>query len=318
MPTIIGVKFKNTNKVYYFDPQNETLFDGDGVIVETARGMEFGKVVQGNREVADSEIVSPLKPIVRKASAEDFAVLDKLEGMRESTIKNAQPLIERHNPEMKLVDVEHTFDQSKIVFYFTADGRVDFRELVKALAGTFRKRIEMRQIDEREDIKLRGGLGPCGRPCCCTCFMADSEKVSIKMAKTQGLPLNPTKINGLCGKLMCCLRYENEYYAEVGKLLPKVGSRVTTDEGEGTVVSCDYLKQLVKVRTEKPDGVSVNDFALDKVKKIQPEQQQNQNSGEPKKDKNKQGKRDKGKNRNKGEGKGENKAESRPQSSDGE
>ena len=296
MPTIIGVKFKNTNKVYYFDPLSETLFENDGVIVETARGTEFGRVVQGNRNVDDSEIVSPLKPIVRKASAEDFALLDKLDGMRDGTFKTAQPIIERHNPEMKLVDVEYTFDQSKIVFYFTADGRVDFRELVKNLAGTFRKRIEMRQIDEREDIKLRGGLGPCGRPCCCTCFMADSEKVSIKMAKTQGLPLNPTKINGLCGKLMCCLRYENEYYAEVNKLLPKVGARVLTEDGEGTVVSCDALRKLVKVRTEKADGVSVKDFDVEQVKKAQVEQQPN-TSGEQKKEKNKQNKRDKNKNK---------------------
>ena len=295
MPTIIGVKFKNTNKVYYFDPLSETLYENDGVIVETARGMEFGRVVQGNREVSDDEIVSPLKPIVRKASAEDFSVIDKLEAMRDNTMKNAQPLIERHNPEMKLVDVEHTFDQSKIVFYFTAEGRVDFRELVKALAGTFRKRIEMRQIDEREDIKLRGGLGPCGRPCCCTCFMADSEKVSIKMAKTQGLPLNPTKINGLCGKLMCCLRYENEYYSEVNKLLPKVGSKVETEEGEGTVISCDALKQTVKVRTEKADGVSIIDFALEKVKKLQPEHQQTNQQSEGKKDNNKQNRKDKSK-----------------------
>lgn len=296
MPTIIGVKFRNTNKIYYFDPQNETLFENDGVIVETARGMEFGKVVQGNRQVDEKEIVSPLKPIVRKASAEDFATLDKLESLRENTVKTAQPLIEKHNPEMKLVDVEHTFDQSKIVFYFTADGRVDFRELVKALAGAFRKRIEMRQIDEREDIKLRGGLGPCGRPCCCTCFMADSEKVSIKMAKTQGLPLNPTKINGLCGKLMCCLRYENEYYAEVNKLLPKVGSKVVTDEGEGTVVSCDALKKIVKVRTEKSDGVSVNDFELEAVKKLQPESQPQpqQKTDEGQREKGKNTKREKG------------------------
>lgn len=310
MPTIIGVKFKNTNKVYYFDPQNERFFEEDGVIVETARGTEFGRVVQGNREVSDGEVVSPLKPVIRKATAEDFALVDKLEGMRDNTFKNALPHIERLNPEIKLVDVEHTFDQSKIVFYFTADGRVDFRELVKALAGTFRKRIEMRQIDEREDIKLRGGLGSCGRPCCCTCFMADSEKVSIKMAKNQGLPLNPTKINGLCGKLMCCLRYENEYYSEVNKLLPKNGSKVVTPDGEGTVVSTDALKQLVRVRIEREDGVSVNDFELESVKKVeQRNEQTNRASGDERKEKQGKSKKEKGKNNKKSAEKSESGAE---------
>ncbi len=267
MPVIIGVKFKFTNKIYYFDPKDIQFKENDGVIVETARGIEYGKVMVANKEVDEKEIVPPLKTVIRKATEADERQVEKNLKLKDEAIRLSLDKIEKLNPEMKLVDVEYTFDQSKIVFYFTADGRVDFRELVRQLASIFKRRIEMRQIDEREDLKMRGGLAQCGRQCCCSKFLSDCDKVSIKMAKTQGLPLSPTKISGLCGKLMCCLKYENDYYAEVVKKLPKNGVTVYTPDGEGVVVSTDALKQEVKVRFERSDGTEIKAYDLSKVRK---------------------------------------------------
>ncbi len=265
MPEVIGVKFKTSNKLYYFDPLEIKFSIGDGVIVETARGVEYGTVGAANTVVSDDKIVQPLKPVVRKATEEDKENAVKLETMSREAMKKAMPKVAELNPNMKLVDTEYTFDQSKIIFYFTANGREDFRELVRCLAGIFRKRIEMRQIDEREDIKMRGGFGICGRECCCSCY-SSSGKVSIKMAKNQNLSLNPTKISGLCGKLMCCLRYENDYYAEMLKIVPKNGTEVSTPAGIGKVESSDLLKQELKIRIESKEGSEVKTFKLSDVK----------------------------------------------------
>lgn len=254
METIVGIKFRSTPKVYYFDPKNIEFAENDGVIVETARGLEFATVSIPNKQVDESEIVQPLKPVVRKATAEDMKKVqknleDKVEALRITREKVADTGLN-----MKLVDAEYTFDRQKLIFYFTADGRVDFRELVRTLASVFKVRIELRQIYERDDTKMRGALAPCGRPCCCTTHLPDFEKVSIKMAKIQGLSLNPQKISGVCGRLMCCLKYENAYYSEVYKQMPKVGSKVRTADGEGTVESNDLIKQTARVKVMLKDG----------------------------------------------------------------
>lgn len=254
METIVGIKFRSTPKVYYFDPKNIEFAENDGVIVETARGLEFATVSIPNKQVDESEIVQPLKPVVRKATAEDMKKVqknleDKVEALRITREKVADAGLN-----MKLVDAEYTFDRQKLIFYFTADGRVDFRELVRTLASVFKVRIELRQIYERDDTKMRGALAPCGRPCCCTTHLPDFEKVSIKMAKIQGLSLNPQKISGVCGRLMCCLKYENAYYSEVYKQMPKVGSKVRTADGEGTVESNDLIKQTARVKVMLKDG----------------------------------------------------------------
>lgn len=252
--TIVGIKFKNSCKVYYFNPEKIVFAEGDGAIVETARGMEFGNVVIANKEVDDKEVVMPLKPVIRKATDADYTQLAKNQEMKAEAIRIAQEKIERHKLSMKLVDAEYTFDRQKIIIYFTAAGRVDFRELVKDLACVFRIRIELRQIYERDDAKMRGALAPCGRPCCCNTYLPDFAKVSIKMAKVQGLSLNPTKISGVCGRLMCCLKFENDYYNEMYKKLPKVGTRAKTPDGEGTVESNNILKQQVTVKIMAKDG----------------------------------------------------------------
>ncbi|MBR4800596.1 MAG: stage 0 sporulation family protein [Clostridia bacterium] len=254
MAIIVGIKFRSTNKIYYFDPQKLHFNEGDGVIVETARGLEFATVSIPNKEVDESEIVSPLKPVVRKATDEDLKRLKKNDEDKEEALKITKEKIAEAGLEMKLVDAEYTFDRSKLIFYFTADGRVDFRELVRTLASIFKMRIELRQIYERDDTKMRGALAPCGRPCCCTTHLPDFEKVSIKMAKLQGLSLNPQKISGVCGRLMCCLKYENAYYSEVYKQMPKVGSKVHTADGEGTVESNDLIKQTARVKIMLKDG----------------------------------------------------------------
>ncbi len=264
--TVVGVRFKNSGKVYYFSPKDIVFKEGDGVITETARGLEYGKIVEENHKVDESQIVAPLKDVARKATFEDEKRhLENLE-KREHLMRVGHEKINAHNLNMKLVDAEYTFDRQKIVYYFTADGRIDFRELVKDLASVFHVRIELRQIYERDDIKMRGALASCGRPCCCTLYLRDFEKVSIKMAKIQGLSLNPTKISGCCGKLMCCLKFENDYYAEVYGKMPKVNSTVTTPDGEGTVVSNDILRQECNVRITLEDGTSdVRKYKLDSL-----------------------------------------------------
>lgn len=267
MAIIVGIKFRNTNKVYYFDPKDVEFNEGDGVIVETARGLEYAYCALPNKNVDEKEIVQPLKPVVRKATAEDDKTLERNQRDKEHALKVIREKVVEMNVNMKLVDAEYTFDRSKLIFYFTADGRVDFRELVKDLASAFRVRIELRQIYERDDIKMRGALAPCGRPCCCAVFLQNYDKVSIKMAKIQGLSLNPGKINGVCGKLMCCLRYENDFYAEEMKKMPKVGSKVITPDGQGTAVGNDIYKEEVKVKlVDKEGGVEYKIYPVKQLK----------------------------------------------------
>ncbi|MBO5776707.1 MAG: stage 0 sporulation protein [Clostridia bacterium] len=263
MAIVVGIKFKTNQKVYYFDPQGVEFVEGDSAILETARGIEFGKVVIGNKEVDDSEIVPPLKPVLRKATAKDEEQNERNCADRDYLVKETINKVNAHNLPMKIVDAEYTFDRAKIIIYFTAENRIDFRELVRDLAGLIHNRIELRQIYEREDIKLRGALAQCGRPCCCTTFLQNYEKVSMKMAKYQGLSLNPTKINGCCGKLMCCLRYENAYYQEVSKKMPKENSTCMTPEGEATVMENDALRQEVKVKiVNEGGGITIKRFPL--------------------------------------------------------
>ena len=267
MAIIVGIKFRSTNKVYYFDPKDIDFQEGDGAIVETARGLEYATVTIANKEVDDKEIVQPLKPVVRKATPDDIKRVEKNLQDKEHALKVIREKVAEMGINMKLVDAEYTFDRTKLIFYFTAEGRVDFRELVRVLASIFKVRIELRQIYERDDAKMRGALAPCGRPCCCTTHLPDFEKVSIKMAKIQGLSLNPQKISGVCGRLMCCLKYENAYYSEVFKLMPKVGSKVRTADGEGTVESNDLIKQTARVKVMLKDGsFDVKTYALEDMK----------------------------------------------------
>ena len=266
MAKIIGVKFKQYGKLYYFAPGNGEFAEGQGVIVETARGAEYATVCMPCKEVPDEELVAPLKPVLRAATEKDLENMRRNEERRAPAMKTAAEKIAARGLDMKLVDCEFAFDGSKVVFYFTADGRVDFRELVKDLSSVFHMRIELRQIGVRDETKLLGGLGPCGRVCCCASCMPDFKKVSIKMAKNQGLSLNPGKISGLCGRLMCCLAYENDYYAEACKKMPKVGSEVGTPEGTGTVVNANMLKMEVKVRIDKGDGAAYKDFHVEQLR----------------------------------------------------
>ena len=267
MAIIVGIKFRNGNKVYYFDPQGIAFDEGDGAIVETSRGQEFGTVSITNKEVDEKDIVSPLKPVIRKATPDDFKKVEKNLADKDHALKVIREKVAEMGIQMKLVDAEYTFDRSKLIFYFTAEGRVDFRELVKILASIFKVRIELRQIYERDDTKMRGALAACGRPCCCTTHLPDFEKVSIKMAKIQGLSLNPQKISGVCGRLMCCLKYENAYYSEVFKEMPKVGSKVKTPDGDGTVEQNDLIKQTSRVRVLLSNGdYDVRTYKLEDMK----------------------------------------------------
>lgn len=265
---IVGIKFKQSCKIYYFSPENITFKAGDGVIVETARGTEFGEVVIENKDVDEKEVVQPLKPVIRKATEEDYRQREKNLQMRGEAMAKTQEKIDKHKLNMKLVDCEYTFDRQKLIIYFTADGRIDFRELVKDLASVFRVRIELRQIYERDDAKMRGALAPCGRPCCCNTYLPDFAKVSIKMAKVQGLSLNPTKISGVCGRLMCCLKFENDYYNEMYKKMPKIGTLADTPDGEGVVESNNILKQqvTVKVKNNKDDSFELKTYDLKNIK----------------------------------------------------
>lgn len=254
MSLIVGVRFKNNGKAYYFDPGTLSLEAGDHVIVETARGQEWGKVSIANTQVEDKEVSSPLKPVVRRATKEDDERAEENERLGKEAIKITAQKVEKHKLNMKLVGAEYAFDRSKVTIFFTADGRVDFRELVRDIAGALHTRIELRQIYERDDIRLRGSLGPCGMPCCCITYLNEYEKVTVKMAKNQNLSLNPTKVSGMCGKLMCCLRYENDYYAETCKLMPKVGARVKTADGSVKVEGVDLLKRQIRASLENKDG----------------------------------------------------------------
>ena len=248
MTKVIGVRFRNAGKVYYFDPEDLDINQGDHVVVETARGVEYGYVVLGIKEVEDDKIVQPLKPVMRVATPEDDEKAEKNRDKEKEAYKICLEKIRKHGLEMKLIDAEYTFDNNKVLFYFTADGRIDFRELVKDLASVFKTRIELRQIGVRDETKILGGIGICGRPLCCHSYLADFVPVSIKMAKEQNLSLNPTKISGVCGRLMCCLKNEQETYEELNSRLPNVGDYVTTPDGlKGEVNSLSVLRQLVKV-----------------------------------------------------------------------
>lgn len=267
MAEVVGIKFKHSGKVYFFNPVKMALKKGDGVIVETARGVEYGKVLTPPGEVLDDKIVQPLKPIMRRATSEDEARVKRNEAKVGDAMKLANEKIEARGLKMKLIDAEFAFEGGKVVFYFTAAGRIDFRELVKDLASAFHIRIELRQVGIRDETRILGGIAPCGRVCCCASCMPDFRKVTIKMAKTQGLSLNPTKISGLCGRLMCCLEYENEHYSEAFRKMPKVGSEVMTPEGKATVVSNNMLKFIVKVKTSNSDGsFAYKDFPLADIK----------------------------------------------------
>lgn len=267
MAEVVGIKFKNSGKVYYFNPSKMKLKKGEGTIVETARGIEYGKVVSEPKDVPEEKIVQPLKPILRRATPEDEARVSKNEEKIPAAMKLAAEKIAQRGLKMKLIDAEFSFEGGKVVFYFTAAGRIDFRDLVKDLATAFHLRIELRQVGIRDETRILGGIAPCGRVCCCASCMPDFRKVTIKMAKTQGLSLNPAKISGLCGRLMCCLEYENEHYSETFKRMPKVGSEVVTPDGKATVVSNNMLKLIVKVKTANEDGSFVyKDYPLDAIK----------------------------------------------------
>ncbi len=258
MTNIIGVRFKNMGKIYYFDAAGYTLEKGQYVVVETSRGLECGEVAMANRDMADEELVQPLRPVVRPATEDDVKRAKENAEREEKAMETCAQRIAAHGLDMKLISAECAFDGSKILFYFTAEGRVDFRSLVKDLAGIFRTRIELRQIGVRDEAKMLGGLGICGRPLCCSQFLSDFHPVSIKMAKEQGLSLNPTKISGTCGRLMCCLKYEQEAYSSLLKITPRQGALVNTDEGRGTVVDVNLLTGALKVRLEKsPDSPPV-------------------------------------------------------------
>ena len=270
MASVIGVRFKNAGKLYYFAPGAFWPTAGDAVIVETVRGLEYGEVVTGVKEVSDDLITPPLKKVIRIATAEDAQRNAENRAKEKDAIAICQKKIAEHKLQMKLVGCEYTFDNSKILFYFTSDKRVDFRVLVKDLASQFHTRIELRQIGVRDEAKMMGGLGMCGRPVCCAQFLGDFQPVSIKMAKEQNLSLNPTKISGICGRLMCCLKYEEDHYEATRKRMPRIGRDVMTPDGAGTVVDLNILKETVRVRIPKGDSTEQKDYPLEDVQRMQP------------------------------------------------
>ncbi len=251
MRKIVGVKFKNAGKTYYFEPGSHKLEKGDYAVVETARGKEIGEIVIPEKEVPEEDLVHPLKKVIRKATETDFTQVGENEKKEAAAFSRCQEKIKEHRLDMKLVGVEYTFDRNKIIFYFTSEERVDFRELVKDLASIFKTRIELRQIGVRDEAKIKGGIGPCGRPFCCSTFLEEFEPVSIRMAKGQNLSLNPTKISGVCGRLMCCLRYEASSYEDSRAQIPKQGQTVITADGEGTVQEVDKKKKAVLVKLQE-------------------------------------------------------------------
>ncbi len=281
MAVVVGVRFKKAGKIYYFDPEDTELKREDPVIVETARGVEFGAVVVGPKEVAEKDLTLPLKSIIRKADDKD------IEKQAENKVKEVEAFnicidkIEKHKLDMKLIEVEYTFDNNKVIFYFTSDGRVDFRELVKDLASIFKTRIELRQIGVRDQAKMIGGLGPCGRALCCATFLGEFEPVSIKMAKEQDLSLNPTKISGICGRLMCCLKYEHETYEEILERLPQIGEKVKTKMGLGIVVSTSTLLEIAKVKVKGEDNTDVIvPFLIEEIEPIEKKKRKKRHSYE--------------------------------------
>ena len=269
MAEVIGVRFKEVGKIYYFDPLKNKLKNGDKVIVETARGLECGEVAMPNKKISDEEITHPLKPLIRKATENDLNRVAENRLKEVEAHRICEQKIAAHGLKMKLVNVEYTFDNSKIIFYFTADGRVDFRALVKDLASVFRTRIELRQIGVRDEAKMIGGLGICGRPFCCNRFMGEFQPVSIRMAKEQGLSLSPTKISGVCGRLMCCLKYEQEAYTDLLRRTPKVGAIVNTPEGRGLVVDNNLISGILMVKLDNaPADVGPKQFKVKQCRLI--------------------------------------------------
>lgn len=283
MIKVIGVRFRTAGKIYYFDPLELDIKKDDNVIVETVRGVEYGKVVQGIREVDEETVVQPLKPVIRVATPQDDAVEAANKVKEKEAFKICLEKIARHNLEMKLVDAEYTFDNNKVLFYFTADGRIDFRELVKDLASVFKTRIELRQIGVRDETKILGGIGCCGRVLCCHCHLPEFVPVSIKMAKEQNLSLNPSKISGCCGRLMCCLKNEEETYEYLNSRLPDIGDMVTTPEGiRGEVHSVNVLRQLVKVIVVvDKDDKEIREYKSEELK-FRPRRRKNNTSVEDK------------------------------------
>jgi len=268
MVKVVGVRFRTAGKIYYFDPCDLDLKIGDKVIVETARGIECGTVVVANQEIVDEEVVAPLKNVIRKADENDLKQVEENKKKEAEAFKICLEKIKKHGLEMKLIDVEYTFDNNKVLFYFTADGRVDFRELVKDLASVFRTRIELRQIGVRDEAKMIGGLGPCGRTLCCSTHLSEFHPVSIKMAKEQSLSLNPAKISGTCGRLMCCLKYEQETYEYMLKRTPKVDAIVETPQGQGVVVQVNLLKGIVKVKLDNEQITDIVEYSVNDIKVV--------------------------------------------------
>lgn len=266
MKEIVGIRFRGTGRSYYFDPLDLDVVRGDMVIVETARGVECGEITFGRKSIDESEFAFPLKSIIRIATDDDIAIVTENKQRETESFEICNEKIKKHKLEMKLIDIEFSFDKSKIIFYFTADGRVDFRDLVKDLAGIFKTRIELRQIGVRDESKLLGGIAICGRPFCCSDFLFDFSPVSIKMAKEQGLSLNPVKISGSCGRLMCCLKYEEEVYDELISITPKVGSVVSTPEGNGTVTEVGLISGLLKVRLNNLPDAPPKAFRREEIK----------------------------------------------------
>lgn len=267
MTKVVGIRFRNVGKIYYFNPKNYKMKIGDHVIVETARGVEFGRVVLGPKEVEENEVVHPLKEVIRVATPDDEERERQNREKEKEAFKICQKKIRDHGLEMKLIDAEYTFDNNKVLFYFTADGRIDFRELVKDLAAIFKTRIELRQIGVRDETKILGGMGICGRPLCCHTYLSEFAPVSIKMAKEQNLSLNPTKISGVCGRLMCCLKNEQETYEYLNRKLPNMGDMVTTPEGiKGEVQSVNVLRQQVKVIVDINDEKEIREYKVDELR----------------------------------------------------
>ena len=269
MINVVGVRFKKAGKIYYFGPNDLDIKKGDFVVVETARGIEFGECVIGLKQIPDEEIIAPLKNVIRVATTEDIDKHKQNKVKEKDALEICMKKIEEHKLNMKLIDVEYTFDNNKVIFYFTADGRVDFRELVKDLATIFKTRIELRQIGVRDEAKMLGGLGPCGRTLCCSTFLGDFASVSIKMAKEQNLSLNPTKISGICGRLMCCLNYEQSTYEDIRKRLPKSGSIVKVGDIKGEVISNNTVKESVKLKYRRADEEVIEEFKIDDLELIE-------------------------------------------------
>ena len=268
MKNIVGVRFKKLGKIYFFNPKNLRVKKGDKVIVETAQGEEYGEVMIPNRIVEDEKIMAPLKKVIRIANSKDHKHYEECQKKEKEAFHICQKKIKEHKLDMTLTDVEYKFDDSKILFYFTADGRIDFRELVKDLAAIYKTRIELRQIGVRDEVKRIGGNGVCGRELCCCSFLSDFEAVSIKMAKEQNLSLNPSKISGNCGRLMCCLKYENDVYEEKSKRLPNMGAIVKTEDGEGEVDNIETLKEVVRVKIKDGDGYFYKKYPAKDIKII--------------------------------------------------